>query len=134
VESRAAWNPVGTPTPPGRQADLEKAELRALGSVYADHAGAGDGVAWPTLGELAACAALAPEAVPRALRGLERWGLLRLRPGVPRPATIVRGPPLGAPQPAGGAVPASPGSAETGPYSAGGSTPSALASFRTVTG
>jgi hypothetical protein len=108
--------------------------LRALGDAYADRTGGGTGAAWPTLSELTARAALPPEAVRSALRGLERWGLLRLCPGGPPPATIVRGPPPGAPQPAGGIGPAPSPSAASGPYSASGSTPSAFASLRTVDG
>jgi hypothetical protein len=124
MERRAVWVPDGAP--PGRLAGGEALVLRALGDAYADHAGPTDpgGAAWPELSELAARATVAPEALRRVLHDRERRGLLRVHPSPPRSP----------PQPAlgGPAVPAPTESPE--PYSAGGSTPSALASLRTVDG
>ena len=131
MESRSVWDPDGAPA--SGPAGVEALVLRALGDAYADRSRGSAEAAWPTPGELTARAALDPEVGRRALHGLERRGLLRVRSHTPRTAAGVRSPPAVMPQPAGAIGPPPP-TAASGPYNAGGSTPRALASLRTVDG
>ena len=138
MTSRAVHTASDVPTQ--RPLSAEAVVLRALGDAYA--AGDGGGAAhsgvfgstWPTLGGLTVRTALDAEAVRGALAGLQRRGLLRVRPRTPPPGATGRRSVTAdsrTPQTASGNGPAP---APAGPYSARGSTSKAFASFRTVDG